>query len=79
MKPAPNGLLARLRPVLISLAGATLVVLALVTGVQLSRTISKGRRTAEIQAINTPEQTTAPAAQQLPTDTLPEDTLNSQN
>jgi len=79
MRPEPSGLFARLRPVLIPVAGAALVVLALVTGVQLSRTISKGRRTAEIQAINSPEQTTAPAAQLLPTDTLPTDSLNSHN
>jgi anti-sigma factor RsiW len=76
MKPEPSGLFARLRPILIPVAGAALVVLALVTGVQLSRTISRGRRTAEIQAINNPEQTTAPANQLLPDDTLPKDTLN---
>jgi anti-sigma factor RsiW len=78
-KREPVGLLARLRPVLVPMAGAALVVMALVTGVQLSRTINNGRRTAEIQAINNPEQTTAPAAQQLPDDTLPRDTLDSQN
>jgi anti-sigma factor RsiW len=79
LKPEPRGLLVRLRPVLIPLAGAALVVLALVTGVELSRTMSTGRRTAEIQAINSPEQTTAPAAQQLPNDTLSEDTLDGNN
>ncbi len=78
-KPEPVGLLARLRPALVPMAGAALVVMALVTGVQLSRTINKGRRTAEIQAINNPEQTTAPANQLLPDDTLPKDTFDRQN
>ena len=79
MKSQPNGLLARLRPALIPLAGVALVVLALVTGIELSRTISTGRRTAEIEAINSPEQTTEPATQQLPNDTLPLDTFDTNN
>lgn len=79
MKSHRNGLLVWLRPALVPLAGVALVVLALVTGIELSRTISTGRRAAEIEAINSPEQTTEPATQQLPNDTLPQDTLDSNN
>jgi anti-sigma factor RsiW len=78
MQPSRGGLLVRLRPVLIPLAGVALVVLVLVTGFQLSRTITLGKRDAEIQAIN-PEfgDGTAPVLQEVvPADTLDQDSLN---
>ena len=74
----PVGLMARLRPVLVPIAGAALVVAALVTGFQLTKTVSQGKRQMEIQAIN-PEfgDGTAPVLQEIvPPDTLNEDSLN---
>jgi anti-sigma factor RsiW len=72
------GLMARLRPVLVPVAAAALVVIALVTGFQLTRTVSQGKRQAEIQAIN-PEfgDGTAPVLQEIvPPDTTNQDSLN---
>ena len=74
----PVGLMARLRPALVPIAGAALVVAALVTGFQLTRTVSQGKRQMEIQAIN-PDfgDGTAPVLQEVvPDDTLDEDSLN---
>lgn len=78
MRPANQGLLARLRPVLVPVAAAALVVIALVTGFQLTRTVSQGKRQMEIQAINPePGDGTAPVLQEVvPPDTLNEDSLN---
>jgi len=74
----PVGLMARLRPALVPVAAAALVVMALVTGFQLTRTVSQGKRQMEIQAINQDfGDGTAPVLQQIvPDDTLDEDSLN---
>jgi anti-sigma factor RsiW len=72
------GLMARLRPALVPIAGAALVVIALVTGFQLTRTVSQGKRQMEIQAINQDfGDGTAPVLNQVaPPDTLDKDSLN---
>jgi len=70
--------MARLRPALVPIAGAALVVIALVTGFQLTRTVSQGKRQMEIQAINQDfGDGTAPVLNQVaPPDTLDKDSLN---
>lgn len=64
----PKGIFARLRPVLVPVAGAALAVLALVLGLQVNQTIDRTSRQVEIQAINLePEEGSVPASQpQLP-------------
>jgi anti-sigma factor RsiW len=71
----------RLRPVLIPLTGAALVVLALVVSTQLSRTIITGSRDAAVNTINLPpEQSNVPAFSQevAPESSETEDTLEFQ-
>jgi len=71
---------ARLRPVLIPVAGAALVVLAIVTAGQLSRTITVGSRDTMVQNINSqPDEGNVPVQDQgIPPESQEEDTLDSQ-
>lgn len=64
-RSAPRGFrrLVAWRPVATALAGAALIVLALVTAGQLRRTIIQSEREAAIQAVNPPtDEGTAPAS-----------------
>ena len=85
----PASVLARLRPVLIPIAGAALVVIGLVIGSQLSKTVTLASRQATVQAINPePDESNLPAnglgsvmtpiPQPLPGENPEEDTLEPQ-
>jgi len=74
----PVGILARLRPLLIPLAGAAVLGVVVFTASQLSQSITRAGQEATIQSINPqPEEGSVPVTQEsIPV--TPDDTLNEQ-